>query len=82
MGFQTDLLLRNVDGVTDYLRSRDLERLRRVKEGSQEEIAAYGLPQDRGADPKGYVSGCAHVGLQHGQPLDWKLFQVSSQESS
>eukprot|EP00913_Durusdinium_trenchii_P010394 g9745.t1 len=43
---RVDLLLRNVDGVTDYMRSRDVERMRKIKQGQQDEINQYGLPQD------------------------------------
>jgi len=43
---RVDLLLRNVDGVTDYLRSRDVDRLRQIKEGKMEERDRYGLSQD------------------------------------
>ncbi|CAK9095582.1 Uncharacterized protein SCF082_LOCUS44891 [Durusdinium trenchii] len=43
---RVDLLLRNVDGVTDYMRSRDVERMRKIKQGQQDEINQYGLPQE------------------------------------
>eukprot|EP00435_Cladocopium_sp_Y103_P030999 s422_g7.t2 len=43
---RVDLLLRNVDGVTDYLRSRDVDRVRKIKDGQLDERERYGLPQD------------------------------------
>lgn len=43
---RVDLLLRNVDGVTDYLRSRDVDRVRKIKDGQLDERERDGLPQD------------------------------------
>ena len=53
--FKVDLLLRNVDGVTDYLRSRDVDRLRREQShgcmvSSFCHVLLVGLQADQGRE--------------------------------